>query len=164
MKQKAVIRLFYTSLAILAVVELLLVRFLDRTTGLPVIQHGWVNALLGLPLIIVGCGMVIWSVSIQHSVGMGTPAPRFATQKLVVSGPYAYTRNPMTLGAALLYLGIAAWAGSTAAIGLVLGIFTLLLAYIYVHETRELAERFGPAYLEYKRKTPFLLPRLKRPG
>ena len=68
----------------------------------------------------------------------------------------------MTLGASLFYLGLAVWAGSWAIFGLVIIIFSLLLTYIYIHESRELAERFGVEYQEYRRKIPFLFPRIPR--
>jgi len=67
----------------------------------------------------------------------------------------------MTLGAFLLYLGIAVGMGSMSVILLVLVIFTALLTFIYRHETRELTERFGGEYLEYRKKTSFLIPRCR---
>jgi protein-S-isoprenylcysteine O-methyltransferase Ste14 len=48
--------------------------------------------------------------------------------------------------------------GSLSAIAMVLLVFTGLLTYIFVHETQELEQRFGADYLDYKRRTPFLLP------
>jgi len=39
-----------------------------------------------------------------------------------------------------------------------------ILIYIKLFEEKELEERFGPEYLEYKRKTPFLIPRFQNPG
>jgi hypothetical protein len=41
-----------------------------------------------------------------------------------------------------------------------MGVAILLLAYIKLFEERELEARFGPEYVEYKRTTPFLIPRL----
>jgi protein-S-isoprenylcysteine O-methyltransferase Ste14 len=81
-----------------------------------------------------------------------------ATQKIVTQGPYSYTRNPMTLGALFLYSGIAIWMSSGVLIILSTIIFSTLLTFIYIHETRELAERFGEEYLEYRKRTPFLIP------
>jgi protein-S-isoprenylcysteine O-methyltransferase Ste14 len=69
----------------------------------------------------------------------------------------------MTLGALLLYLEIGVWMGSSVVLTLTVVIFSGLLTFIYVHETRELAERFGAAYLEYRKRTPFLLPRGRHP-
>ena len=84
------------------------------------------------------------------------------TQELLTEGPYRYCRNPMTLGAILAYLGMAVAAGTTAGTALVLALAASLLAYLKRLEEGELAERFGEAYAEYKRKTPFIVPRLPR--
>jgi protein-S-isoprenylcysteine O-methyltransferase Ste14 len=105
-----------------------------------------------------GIFLVGWSISIQYTLGKGTPFPKVATQHLITTGPYAYTRNPMTLGAFLLYLGFAVGMGSIPVILLIPVIFTALLSFIYMHETRELTERFGEEYLEYRKRTAFLFP------
>jgi len=126
------------------------------------IRLGWLNQVLGPALTVSGFALVGWSVHIQYILGKGTPAPMVATQKLVQTGPYACTRNPMTLGALFIYLGIGVWMGSGIVIALTLAVFSLLLTYIYVHETRELSERFGEAYLEYVKQTPFLFPHCRK--
>jgi protein-S-isoprenylcysteine O-methyltransferase Ste14 len=126
------------------------------------IRLGWLNQALGSALSVGGFALVIWSVRIQYTLGKGTPAPKVATQRLVTQGPYAYTRNPMTLGALLMYLGIGVWMGSGVVIALTLIVISALLTYIYINETRELAERFGEEYLEYRKRTPFLVPRCWR--
>lgn len=97
-------------------------------------------------------------------IGKGTPIPLMATQKLVITGPYTYCRNPMTLGTAFFYLGVAIWIGSLSAFGLGLIYPVGILIYIKLIEEKELEERFGSEYLEYKRKTPFLIPRLWEKG
>jgi protein-S-isoprenylcysteine O-methyltransferase Ste14 len=152
-----VIAAFFTGLALLAGLLWALAPLLDRWLGMPALDMGSGNAGFGSVLLLIGGALVIWAVSVQYTIGKGTPHPMAATQKLVVSGPYAWSRNPMTLGAVLFYLGIAVWLGSLAGILLTLLISSLLLVYIYVHETHELTRRFGEGYLEYKRRTPFLL-------
>jgi protein-S-isoprenylcysteine O-methyltransferase Ste14 len=107
------------------------------------IRFGWLNQAAGSALTLGGWTLVVWSVHIQYTFGKGTPAPKFATQKLITHGPYAYTRNPMTLGALLMYLGIGVWMGSGVVIILTVIVFSGLLTFIHVHETQELAERFG---------------------
>jgi protein-S-isoprenylcysteine O-methyltransferase Ste14 len=126
------------------------------------IRLGWLNQVLGAALTVGGLALVGWSVRVQYVIGKGTPAPHVPTQRLVMQGPYAHSRNPMTLGALLLYLGIGIWIGSGVVVILSLVVFSALLTFIYFHETRELTERFGEEYLAYKRRTPFLLPRLWR--
>jgi protein-S-isoprenylcysteine O-methyltransferase Ste14 len=66
----------------------------------------------------------------------------------------------MTLGTDLFYLGVAIWLGSFSAIGLSLVYPVGILIYIKLIEEKELEDRFGSEYLEYKRRTPFLIPRL----
>jgi protein-S-isoprenylcysteine O-methyltransferase Ste14 len=120
------------------------------------IRLGWLNQALGPALAVSGLALVGWSVRVQYVLGKGTPAPKVATQRLVTQGPYAYSRNPMTLGALWMYLGIGGWMGSGVVILLTVIVFSVLLTFIYVHETRELTGRFGEEYLAYKRRTPFL--------
>ena len=59
---------------------------------------------------------------------------------------------------ATAYLGLSIYLGSVAAIGLVALFAGLLLLYVKVVEEKELEARFGDAYLQYKRNTPFLIP------
>lgn len=125
------------------------------------IRFGWLNQVLGPALTVGGLALVGWSVRVQYVLGQGTPAPKVATQKLVTQGPYAYSRNPMTLGALFMYLGIGIWMGSGVVVLLTVIVFSALLTFIYFHETRELTERFGESYLEYKKTVPFLIPRFK---
>jgi protein-S-isoprenylcysteine O-methyltransferase Ste14 len=161
-KHRLVIVLFFLGLLGMAFVESSVIWLIHRVMDIPVWRSIWINSLIGVSLVISGAGLVIWSVRTQYREGKGTPAPMVATQKLVISGPYAYTRNPMTLGAALFYLGIAIWLGSLPGVGLVVMVFAALLSYIAVHETAELTKRFGEEYLAYRQRTPFLLPRLKK--
>jgi len=84
------------------------------------------------------------------------------TQELLAEGPFRYCRNPMTLGAILAYLGIAVTARTTAGMTLALSFAAALATYLKRVEELELAERFGEAYLVYKRETPFIVPRLPK--
>jgi protein-S-isoprenylcysteine O-methyltransferase Ste14 len=152
--RKKVIVVFFLGLALMAGIELGLVWALEGGFH----TDFWQIA-LALPLTGGGLGLVIWSVRTLYVAGLGTPAPAVATQKLVQTGPYHYSRNPMTLGASLFYLGLAAWVGSWLVFWLVLFIFTALLTYIYIHESRELEARFGVEYRNYRSITPFLIPR-----
>jgi len=71
----------------------------------------------------------------------------------------------MALGTTIFYLGIAIWLGSISALGLGLVYSVGILIYIKLLEEKELEERFGSEYLEYKKRTPFLIPGLgKRTG
>ena len=87
-------------------------------------------------------------------------------RELAVSGPYAFTRNPLYLGTLFIGTG-AAVAGGRAWLGLV---FLAYFAWVYgstmARETGVLEERFGDDYRRYRESVPALLPRLApfRPG
>jgi protein-S-isoprenylcysteine O-methyltransferase Ste14 len=134
--------------------------YIDQRLHLPKFHNGLINPVIGLLSIVVGWLFSNWTVTVQFSLGKGTPIPLMATQKLVVKGPYTYCRNPMTLGTAIFYLGIAIWIGSFSAVGLGLVYPVGILVYIKLIEEKELEERFGFEYLQYKMKTPFLIPSL----
>jgi protein-S-isoprenylcysteine O-methyltransferase Ste14 len=135
---------------------------LDRRLGLPPLGIGRVNLILGGLLTVLGFSLGFWSVNVQLTRGRGTPLPVMPTQELLTEGPFRYCRNPMTLGTILAYLGMAVAARTIAGTVLVLSLGASLLAYLKRLEETELAERFGEAYLAYKRETPFIIPRLPR--
>jgi len=161
--KQRVIALLFEGLFFVAVVPFFLVvssSRLDMWFNFPRFTYGTINFIVATPLIVVGLWLAMWAVWIQFSLGRGTPTPLMPTQRLVVEGPYAYCRNPMSLGTIVFYLGIAVWIGSLSAAGLTLTFSALLIMYDKLIEEKELEERFASEYLEYKRKTPFLIPRL----
>lgn len=74
---------------------------LDRSLGFPQLGVMWM--LLGALLVTLGLPLAAWSVYIQHSLGKGTPVPMVPTQRLIVTGPYRYCRNPMAFVTFLAY-------------------------------------------------------------
>ncbi len=113
-------------------------------------------SLLGL----FGLILYLWTVFIQLKKGRGTPMPVLPPKKLLVDVPYSYCRNPMVLGVIVYYLGICAFIGSWDAFFIVAPVAVVLLVYAKFWEEAELESRFGQAYIEYKRETPFLIPRI----
>ena len=135
---------------------------LDRQPGLPPFDFGTINHILGGLMMILGFFFALWSIYDQFSRASGTPLPILPTQKLLVSGPFRYCRNPMTLGTIVAYLGIGVYAGTITGIGMVVLFAVLLVLYIKLLEEKELAERFGEPYLTYKREVPFIIPRFPK--
>ena len=132
---------------------------LDRRLGLRPLKIRRVNRIVGGLLLVLGFSLGFWSIITQLTRGRGTPLPVMPTQELLAEGPFRYRRNPMTLGTILAYLGIGIGVGTFAGTVLVLGSGASLLVYLKCLEEGELAERFGEAYLAYKREVPFIIPR-----
>ena len=137
-------------------------RYLDRILAIPRWQPGWSAVALAWLVILAGFGFALWSIYVQVTIGRGTPIPLMATQHLVIRPPYSYTRNPMTLGTIVMYLGICVLIGSFSALAIVVVASILLLIYIRLVEEREMLARFGNEYQEYRGRTPFLIPRFAR--
>ena len=76
--------------------------------------------------------------------------------------PYTYCRNPMALGAVGMYVGVALLVGSLGALVLVLLAACALLLSVRRIEEDEMVLRFGDDYRDYRERTPFLLPRVRR--
>jgi len=131
---------------------------LDQWLNWPPLLLLPVNLGLGVLLIASGWGLGLWANYAQFTIGRGTPVPLMATQKLIVQPPYTYCRNPMALGAIVAYLGVAVLFGSLGAGLLVVLGAVSLLAYIKLVEEKEMELRFGQDYLEYRRRTSFLIP------
>jgi protein-S-isoprenylcysteine O-methyltransferase Ste14 len=95
--------------------------------------------------------------------GRGTPLPLDQTNALVMAGPYRFVRNPMAVAGIGQGLAIA-WAFQSVP----LLVYALLGAGIWhgvvrPSEERDLARRFGSAYLDYRRDVRCWLPG-RRPG
>lgn len=121
------------------VVLLLVQAALDR--GWPHVDY-W-----GLPLLAWGYGQY-WGVGrLRTAIGGGGPGLSNPPERLVTTGPYGFTRNPMYLGHLIFFLGLGvmfSWPG-------------WLLFFIHCAwfdrrargDEQHLAQLFGPAYLAY---------------
>jgi protein-S-isoprenylcysteine O-methyltransferase Ste14 len=135
---------------------------LDHQLGVSAFHFGVANYVLGGALILTGMFFALWSIDIQVTRGRGTPLPMLPTQQLLTGGPFQCCRNPMTLGTLLAYSGLGIAAGTVSGVGLVVCFGALLILYLKRIEEKELAERFGDAYLAYKREVPFIIPNLRK--
>jgi len=95
--------------------------------------------------------------------GLGAPFAIALSRQLAVDWMYAWTRNPMVLGALAFLVSLGIWYQSALFVAWALFLFTpALLFFVKVYEERELEIRFGASYLEYKAKTPMIFPRRPR--
>lgn len=80
---------------------------------------------------------------------------------LTVAGPYAYTRNPLYLGSAVLALGAAIAMRSWVSAAILLLYFAIFYSMVMLREERELHAHHGAAFEGYSRAVPLFLPHLR---
>ena len=99
----------------------------------------------------VACALPLFALAARRFMAAGTPLPTNKTPtRIVVSGPYRFSRNPIYLAFSLLHLGIALWVNS-AWLLLALAITLVVMTRgVILREEAYLADRFGDEYLRYK--------------
>lgn len=104
---------------------------------------------------------MLWTVITQWKLGHGTPAPIAPTQKLIIAGPYKLCRNPIQLGLCFLYMAAGTHFGDLST-GIFCFIVAMILGSLYHKfvEEKELVLRFGREYEEYRKQTPFIIPKI----
>jgi len=84
-------------------------------------------------------------------------------KQLTISGPYAYTRNPLYLGSLVLAGGFAIAARSWWIVGIMLLMFAVIYVPVIAGEERYLRQAFAE-YDDYARNVPRLWPRISPYG
>ena len=115
---------------------------------------------VGIFLILLGLGFVIYTNKSFFKVGEGTLAPWDPPKKLVLDGLYRYVRNPMIIGLSMIILGESLIFSSIELFGFFL--FVVIFNHIYFVYSEEpgLIKRFGKDYIEYKKNVPRWIPRI----
>ncbi len=127
-----------------------------------------INYAIGTAATLSGALVVYESIRALLVDGRGVPLgdliPSQQSKRLITTGVYSYTRNPMLLGYLLALSGLGYAIRSPSATLILPAIYTLVwTAWIKGHEEPRLESRFGDEYLEYRAATPFLFPRLRKP-
>lgn len=147
-----------TFFGLLLFVFVTLALHLDRLLGFTEIFPGQLRIILSLPFFSFALFLTGWSVQ-NFLKAKGTPVPFNPPPKLVTSGPYAYTRNPMLTGVFALLFGFGIFFGSIC----LLFVFTPLFIFINFWELKaieepELVKRLGQEYIDYREMTPMFFP------
>jgi protein-S-isoprenylcysteine O-methyltransferase Ste14 len=112
-------------------------------------KPGWWSLLIGALIALPGLALRAWATGHLKK-----------NEALAISGPYAYTRNPLYLGSFLIGLGFTVAAGRW----ILIIVFAAMMLGIYLPvmrvESETLAGLFGDKYQRYARSVPLILPRL----
>ena len=103
---------------------------------------------LGVPFAVAGLALRAWAATIIHK-----------NRRLAVSGPYAYTRNPLYVGSFLIGTGLAVAGGRIAFGGVLVAFYLLVYRRVMQKEANRLERLFGDEYRRYAAEVPVFMPR-----
>ena len=133
----------------------------DKCLEFPELLPTSLNVIVSVPILVLGLSLMIWSI-LQFIRVKGTPVPFNPPPKLVTTGPYAYVRNPMLTGVFVLLFGLGVLLRSISLVCICTPVFILFNVWeLKAVEERELEKRLGKDYVEYKKRVPMFVPRLK---
>ncbi|HEY4518494.1 MAG TPA: isoprenylcysteine carboxylmethyltransferase family protein [Candidatus Paceibacterota bacterium] len=135
-----------------AFIVALLVTRADVLLGLANYKSTWSLA-GGVVILLIGLFFRLWASYTFYSNDLKVLALK-PQSKIVQSGPYRYTRNPLYVGIILILLGWTLILGSKA--GLVAVVLSVILFHLdlTLSGEKELENKFGEEYRQYKLKVP----------
>ena len=115
----------------------------------------------GLAVAAAGELIRIWGVAYAGAITRTTSGPK--ANDLVVSGPYAYMRNPLYAGNFFIATGmcVAAWPWMPWMLLIVAAFYIFQYGLIISLEEEFLRQKFGETYAEYARQVPRIFPRIR---
>jgi protein-S-isoprenylcysteine O-methyltransferase Ste14 len=121
-------------------------RFVAAPQPLPAVRTSLWFA--GLALIVPGAALAAWSLSLFHRAGT-TTVPLEAPSTVVMRGPYRFSRNPMYVSLALIYLGECAIFAQLWPLVMLLPTLLYVNAVVVPFEEAQLRAAFGDRYRDY---------------
>ena len=108
---------------------------------------------LGVVLIVLGIGLSVTAAMLFRREDTEVNPTSPANRKLVTSGPFRRTRNPMYLGLVLATLGIALWVGAWPMLLAPIAVFATTNWVHIPFEEEKMRRQFGPSFDAYANKT-----------
>ena len=116
--------------------------------------------IVGALLILAGLPVLLDSFARFAIEGLGTPAPVFPTQHLVVNGWYRYVRNPMYIAVVSIILGQALLFANLRVLEYGAAAWLIAHAFVLAYEEPAMRSTFGDEYQLYRANVPRWIPRL----
>jgi protein-S-isoprenylcysteine O-methyltransferase Ste14 len=123
---------------------------LDRLVRLPPVPRGLRLPAEGAALL-GGVALTGWFVGTMRAAGTSIDVRR-APSRLVVDGPFRFTRNPGYVALSLVYCGVSLLAGGRWPLVLLPGVLATVDRGVIQREERYLRRRFGEEYDRYRRR------------
>jgi len=104
---------------------------------------------LGIVLIVIGIVLAVTAAMLFRRENTEINPTSATNRKLVTSGPFRFTRNPMYLSLVLVTLGIAFWVGAWPMFLAPLATFVTVKWFHIPFEEAKMRRQFGEAYDAY---------------
>ncbi len=111
-------------------------------------EGGWRYG-VGAVLAVFAVGLAVWALPQFRRAGTHVD-PYKPDTAIITTGPYRFTRNPLYIGLALLYAGIAIAAASAWALVLLIPALAVIRWGVIRREEAYLETKFGDDYRRYK--------------
>ena len=125
----------------------------------PVVTPSGLTRVITLALFVTASSLGLASALAMVRRGQGTPLPIDGARCLVVTGPYAWVRNPMAVAGLNQGSAVALWLGSPLVLVYVLAGGLAWHRLVRPMEEAYLAATFGDAYRTYRARVPLWMPR-----
>ncbi len=109
--------------------------------------------LLGAVLVVLGVGLTLWTVAVFRAHRTSV-VPHQTPQRIITTGPFARSRNPIYLADVLMLTGAVLWWGAWPSVVLIpVFAWSLTRRFIAPEEAR-MKQSFGPDFAAFAQKTP----------
>ena len=108
-----------------------------------------VHHYLGAIAFVIGCVILLTCIISFAVNGQGTLSPADPTKRLVTTGFYAFSRNPMYVGVTMILIGEAIVSQSEYLWTYSLFVFVAFNIFILLHEEPRLRRDFREEYIQY---------------
>ena len=144
---------FFTTIFTIAfLIQIILMFIVKNELNVPLLSYsGWIIWIISLYFVFIPF------FSFKKRGGVEKGKSYIHTSKVVKNGTYAIIRHPQYLGGILFTISISLW--NPVWFNLILSVIIIILTYQWTYaEDKNLIEKFGKDYENYKKKVPRLNP------
>lgn len=125
-----------------------------QTQLVPGLSHPFgLSRFVGLLLAVVGVGLMFWAVAAFRAHDTSV-VPHQVPKRIITTGPFARSRNPIYLGDVMVLTGAVLWWGAWPA-ALLIPVFVQILTRRFIApEELRMKENFGDEFDRFAEKSP----------
>ena len=135
---------------LLYLVAMFIGSLLHVITSTTLYPDDYILSVLGGLVFVVSAVLARWAFLTMKTAGTSA-SPYESSQNLTASGPFKYSRNPIYVAMTGLYIGFALLINAIWPFVMLIPLLAIMQWGVIFREERYLYERFGKAYLNYKK-------------